>query len=97
MSMQPETMPHGLVPVEACNQLSRIEFEMAYQARVASDRIQFAIKHIERFAQFSEQGREFSMQLLDALDQLDELDRQFQTRPQMAAHPRYANRVQGES
>jgi len=95
--MQPETMRHALVPVEACNRISPIEFEMAYQARVASDRIRFAIKHIERFARCSEQVREVSMQLLDALDRLDELDRQFQTRSRMAAHPRCANRMQGES
>jgi len=29
---------------------SAIEFEMAYQARVAIDRIRFAIKHAEQFA-----------------------------------------------
>ena len=29
---------------------SAMEFEMAYQARVAIDRIKFAIKHTEQFA-----------------------------------------------
>jgi hypothetical protein len=31
-----------------------MHFEMAYQARVACDRIRFAIKHLEQFARGSE-------------------------------------------
>src|SRR5262245_57558261 len=56
------------------------EFEMAYQARVAIDRIRFAIKHTEQFAPRSEQIREANLQLLDALERLETSDRRFQRR-----------------
>jgi hypothetical protein len=68
-----------------------MHFEMAYQARVASDRIRFAIKHLEQFARGSEPAREISLQLLDALDRLEELDRQFQTRSRIGVLSRSAN------
>lgn len=60
-----------------------IEFEMAYQARVAMDRIRFAIKHIEQFAPHSDQMRETGLQLLDALERLETVDRRFQRRPRL--------------
>ena len=56
------------------------EFEMAYQARVAIDRIRFAIKHAEQFGKHSQQMREASLQLLDALDRLESAERNFQNR-----------------
>jgi len=59
---------------------SSIEFEMAYQARVAMDRIRFAIKHIENFAPTSDAIRQIGLQLLDALQRLETLDRRFQVR-----------------
>jgi hypothetical protein len=59
---------------------SSVEFEMAYQARVAIDRIRFAIKHTEHFAPRSDQMREAGMQLLDALQRLETVDRRFQVR-----------------
>jgi hypothetical protein len=59
---------------------SAVEFEMAYQARVAIDRIRFAIKHTEQFAPRSDQIREAGMQLLDALQRLETVDRRFQVR-----------------
>lgn len=59
---------------------SATEFEMAYQARVAIDRIRFAIKHTEQFGQNTEQDREAGMQLLDALQRLEMIDRRFQER-----------------
>ena len=59
---------------------SAVEFEMAYQARVAIDRIRFAIKHTEQFAPRSDQMREAGMQLLDALQRLETVDRRFQVR-----------------
>jgi hypothetical protein len=59
---------------------SAIEFEMAYQARVASDRIRFAIKHTERFARQSDPAHEAGLQRLDALSRLEALDRRFQAR-----------------
>ena len=49
---------------------SAIEFEMAYQARAAIDRIRFAIKHTEQFCPRSDQLREAGLQLLDALERL---------------------------
>ena len=50
---------------------SAMEYEMAYQARIAIDSIRFAIKQIEQFARHSDQAREASLQLLDALDRLE--------------------------
>jgi len=57
-----------------------IEFEMAYQARVAIDRIRFAIKHMEEFAPHTDAMREAGLQLLDALERLERVDRRFQHR-----------------
>jgi hypothetical protein len=59
---------------------SAMEFEMAYQARLAIDRMKFAIKQIEQFALHSDQAREASLQLVDALDRLETADRHFQNR-----------------
>jgi hypothetical protein len=60
-----------------------MEFEMAYQARVAIDRIKFAIKHTEQFGPRTDQMREVGLQLLDALQRLEAADRRFQARCQM--------------
>ena len=57
-----------------------MEFEMAYQARVAMDRIRFAIRHCEQFAPGAEHLRVAGFQLLDALERLQALDRRFQVR-----------------
>ena len=66
-----------------------IEFEMAYQARVAIDRIRFAIRHAEQFGQNSDLRREVGLQLLDALERLETVDRRFhdlsRTRPPSSA------------
>ena len=78
--MQPEMVLQGLAPVELRDRPSPIEFEMAYQARVAIDRIRFAIKHTEQYARQSDQSRQAGLQLLDALDRLEQLDRHFQAR-----------------
>jgi hypothetical protein len=59
---------------------SPIEFEMAYQARVAIDRIKFAINHTEQFAPRDDQMRELGLQLLDAVQRLETADRRFQER-----------------
>ncbi len=63
---------------------SAIEFEMAYQARVAIDRIRFAITHVEKFGKPCDQMREAGLQLLDALDRLDAVDRRFQMRSRLS-------------
>src|SRR5438876_3719514 len=59
---------------------SPIEFEMAYQIRVAIDRIRFAIKATDQFAHHPGQLQEVRLQLLDALDRLESAERGFQRR-----------------
>ena len=59
---------------------SAMEYEMAYQARIAIGSIRFAIKQIEQFARHSDQAREAILQLLDAVDRLEAADRHFQSR-----------------
>ena len=66
---------------------SAIEFEMAYQSRVAIDRIKFAIKHTEQFVPCTDQTREAGLQLLDALERLETVDRRFQERSRTATAP----------
>ena len=77
---------------EAHSRPSPMEYEMAYQARVAMDRIRFAIKHANQFSQPSEQMREASLQLLEALERLEYLDRRFQIRSRIKAGLRWPNR-----
>jgi hypothetical protein len=62
------------------SRLSAFEFEMAYQTRVAMDRIRFALKNTEQLGIRSDQVREANLQLLDALDRLESADRHFQAR-----------------
>ncbi len=57
---------------------SSTEFEMAYQVRVAIDRIRFAIKVTDQFAQHRVLLQEAGLQLLDALDRLESAERGFQ-------------------
>ena len=64
---------------------SAIEFEMAYHARVAIDRIRFAINHTEKFGPQTDQARETCLQLLDALERLETVDRRFQDRSRAGA------------
>ena len=80
--MGSEAMHQILEQIEADVQSrpSPIEFEMAYQARVAIDRIKFAIKHTEQFAPRTETIREAGLQLLDALERLESVERRFQQR-----------------
>jgi len=72
------------IEAEVKSRPSAIEFEMAYQARVAADRIKFAIKHTEQFANPCDAIREAGLQLLDALERLEALDRSFQMRSRIA-------------
>jgi hypothetical protein len=78
--MRAETTDQNLQVIEhrADSGPSAIEFAMAYQARVAIDRIRFAIKHTEQFGSGSDQIREAGFQLLDALQRLEAVDRLFQ-------------------
>jgi hypothetical protein len=59
---------------------SPIEFEMAYQVRVAIDRIRFVIKATNQFAHHPRQLQEAGLQHLDALDRLESAERGFQRR-----------------
>jgi len=77
--MSSEILPQFL-EAEVRSRPSALEFEMAYQARVAIDRIKFAIQHAEQFANPCIHMREVGLQLLDALDRLEALDRRFQIR-----------------
>jgi hypothetical protein len=85
--MSSEIMHQILETIEAEVQSrpTAIEFEMAYQARVAIDRIRFAIKHTEQFGPRSDPIREAGLQLLDALQRLETVDRRFQARSRASA------------
>ena len=85
--MRSEIMYQIIEAIEAGVQSrpSAMEFEMAYQARVAIDRIKFAIKHTEQFARPCGTMREAGLELLDALERLEALDRRFQIRSRCAA------------
>ena len=72
------------VQADKLSRPSAVEFEIAYQVRVAIDRIRFAIKHAEQFGKPCEATREAGMQLLDALQRLESLDRRFQARSRNA-------------
>lgn len=88
--MSSEAMHEFLQTVEAEVQSrpTPTEFEMAYQARVAIDRIRFAIKHTEQFGPRTDQMREAGVQLLDALQRLETVDRRFQERSRSCARTR---------
>jgi hypothetical protein len=90
--MSSETMHQILQTIEEemSARPSAIEFEMAYQARVAIDRIRFAIKHTEQFCPRSDQLREVGLQLLDALGRLEAVERRFQTRSRLDRGPQRA-------
>ena len=79
------------IEADATSRPTAIEFEMAYQARVAVDRIKFAIRHAEQFAKPCDAMREAGIQLLDALQRLESLDRRFQARSRNAASHRNGN------
>lgn len=69
-----------IIEAKAQAQPTPMEFELAYQARVAIDRIRFAIRHTEQFAPQSDPMQEANLQLLDALERLESAERHFQRR-----------------
>ena len=87
--MSSDAINESVHPIEesADSRPSAIEFEMAYQARIAIDRIRFAIKHTEQFGPRSDQIREAGLQLLDALQRLEMVDRRFQERSRSGTKP----------
>jgi hypothetical protein len=69
--------------LEACARSATekaLEFEMAYQSRVAMDRIRFAIKQTECENLNAGMLQEIGLQLLDALERLETAERHFQVR-----------------
>jgi len=97
--MSLEVMRQIIETIEAdvTSRLSAIEFEMAYQARVAIDRIRFAIRHAEQFAKPCDAMRDAQMQLLDALQRLEALDRRFQTRSRIVTSHKNGNLQQARA
>ena len=80
--MSSEMMQQVLRMIDAEAQLrpAAVDYELAYQVRVAIDRIRFAIRQTEQFAPRTKEIREAGLQLLDALDRLQSAERQFQGR-----------------
>ena len=69
-----------MIEAEAHSRPTHFEFELAYQALIAIDRIRFAIKQTEQAGGRAELIREAGMQLLDALERLESVERRFQQR-----------------
>jgi hypothetical protein len=80
------TLRLDMIEAEAHSRPTHFEFELAYQVRVAIDRIRFAIQHTEKHAPHTDDMREAGLHLLDALDRLQSVERRFQRRfrPQTA-------------
>lgn len=86
-----------LIEDEVQSRPSGMEFEMAYQGRVAIDLIKRAVKQSEQAGNQPDQIRETGLLLLDALDRLQSVERRFQLRsrktaPGTQASARDANR-----
>lgn len=91
--MSSETMHRIVELIESSAQSgpSPVEFEMAYQVRVAMDKIRFAIKHIEQFGPHTDQMWEAGIQLLEALQRLEVVDRRFLARSRAGSGAQCAN------
>jgi hypothetical protein len=72
---------------------STVEFEMAYQAKIATERIRFVIRLTDQPRFEAEHLREASLQLLDALDRLESLDKRFQERSRLGELGRASDRA----
>ncbi len=83
--MKPEIKEQivSLIEAKAEATPTAMEFELAYQARVACDRIRFAIRQTEQ-ASHADSAREITMQLLEALERLESSERRFQSRSRHA-------------
>jgi hypothetical protein len=69
----------ALVEARIRSRPSPIQFEMAYQARIAIEQIRFAIRQIEKHVPAEHvTASEISLQLTDALERLQCADRHFQ-------------------
>ena len=67
---------------------SAIEFEMAYQARVAIDRIKFAIKHADQFGKPCDTMREAECNCLTRLNDLNHWTAAFRLDQELARRER---------
>ena len=80
----------ALVEAKVLSRPSPLEFEMAYQNRLAMERIRFAIREMEKHVPGQSRLCEATLQLADALDRLQSADRHFQqvlrARSQTATH-----------
>lgn len=79
---------YSIVEAKVLSRPTPMEFEMAYQARLAMERIRFVIKLNERARPQSAEAFEASMQLLGALNCLESVDRHFQERSRRAQLPK---------
>ena len=70
----------SMIETNAQSRPSAAEFEMAYQVRVAMDRIRFVIRVVEMSSFPPDLNTEAVTQLADALDRLDAAERRFQDR-----------------
>jgi hypothetical protein len=70
----------SIFEAKVLSRLSPAEFEMAYQVRVAIDRIKFAVRATEQREKQAQELEEVCLQLLDALDRLESAERNFQGR-----------------
>jgi hypothetical protein len=78
-----------VIEEEVNSRPSAIEFEIAYQARVAIDRIRFAIKQTVQFAPRTDAMRDAGLELLDAVERLETADRRFQQRSRLRDAARF--------
>ena len=83
-----------LIETQVRSRPTAFEFEMAYQARVAIERIRFAIKHAEQFGPHTDPMREVGLQLLDAVKRLETVDRRFQLHSCTRAESRLGRHAQ---
>jgi len=70
----------SIVEKKVISDRASMEFEMAYQMRVAGEKIRFAIKAIDEIRVGPTSAQETSLQLLDALNRLEETERRLQSR-----------------
>jgi hypothetical protein len=83
-----------MIEAKAHSRPTPFEFELAYPARVAIDRLRFAIKHADQFCPRSDALREAGLQLLDALGRLESVERRFQQRSRCIALDRKLRRTE---
>lgn len=65
------------IPISRAAERTALNFEMAYQIRVAIDKIRFAIKATESYPSNPAVTLETRMQLVDALQRLQSAERRF--------------------